>query len=118
MEEVPEQLMYLLGSSLDDGNEVFQLDIYFLLWRPRAAPPGIVSSWHQLGPPALLRRPSLWPPLPAPENVRLIHLAGQLIFWRGWLPPLWQYKIMERCRRTPLGRRGETRSAAGLWGFS
>ena len=89
-----------------------------LLWWTSADPPVVFTSWRQLGPLARLRRPPLWPMLPATEDVHLLHLTGKLLSWQVRLPYLSPYTNMGRCRRTPWGGRGETPPDTSWWGFS
>ena len=84
-----------------------------LLWRTSAAPLVVIPSWRQIGPLARLRCPPLWPPLPAPADVRFLHLTEQSLRWRGRLTSLLPYTNMGRCQRIPWGGRGETPPDAG-----
>ena len=79
MEEVPEQLAPLLWSSLYYGNEAVQVDIY-------VGCGGQALLLQELFPSGVsLRRPLLWLPLPAPEDVGLLHLSGRLLCCQGRL---------------------------------
>ena len=91
MEELPEQLAPLLGASLDNGNEVIQVDIYVgcggqALLLQELFPSGIILR-HQL----------LWIPLPAPEDVGLLHLAGLSLRCQVRLLSQLTYKRMGCC---------------------
>ena len=75
-EDLLDHLEPLPVDSLDDGNEVVQVDIdifcgsgALILWKG-------VSSWYQLGSQACLYQPPLWPRLPAPADACFPHPAG------------------------------------------